>query len=91
MKLTSRSSIVSYRPMSRYPSKPRSLPLTATEGIPSIVMGMFLFVGSSMTEEIVCTIVSFCMSMWNSRSMLNSKNSHSTPIVIEKQNATSAT
>jgi len=56
-----------------------------------MVMGMFLFVGSSMTEVIELTIVSFCISMWNSLSMPNSKNSHRTPMVIEKQNATSAT
>ena len=59
--------------------------------MPSMVMGMLLFVGSSITDEMVWTIVSFCMSMWKSLSIPNSKNSHRTPIVIEKQNAASAT
>ena len=90
-KFTNRSSMVSYRPMSRYPSKPRSWPLTATERMPSMVTGMLLLVGSSITEVMELTTVSFCMSIWNSRSMPNSKNSHSTPTVMEKQKATSAT
>ena len=30
-------------------------------------------------------MVSFCMSVWNSWSIPNSKNSHTTPIVMEKQ------
>ena len=34
------------------------------------------------------TTVSFCMSSPNISSMPNSKNSHSTPMVMEKQNAT---
>ena len=91
IKLTNRSAMVSYSPMSRYPSKPRSWPLTATEWMPSMVTGVLLLVGSSITEVMDCTTVSFCMSMWNSRSMPNSKNSHSTPTVMEKQNAASAT
>ena len=65
--------------------------MTATEVMPSIVMGMLLFVGSSITDEIVWTMVSFCMSIWKSLSILNSKNSHRTPIVMEKQNAANAT
>ena len=83
--------MLSYSPMSRYPSNPRSCPLTATEWMSSMVTGMLLLVGSSITEVMDCTTVSFCMSMWNSRSMPNSKNSHSTPTVMEKQNAASAT
>ena len=56
-----------------------------------MVTGVLLLVGSSITEVMDCTTVSFCISMWNSRSMPNSKNSHSTPTVMEKQNAASAT
>ena len=56
-----------------------------------MVTGMLLLVGSSITEVMELTTVSFCMSIWNSRSMPNSKNSHSTPTVMEKQKATSAT
>ena len=36
------------------------------------------------------TTVSRCMSVWKNQSMPNSKNSHSTPMVMEKQKATSA-
>ena len=49
-----------------------------------------LCVGSSITEENPWMIVSFCMSMPKNRSMAHSKNSHSTPTVMEKQNATIA-
>ena len=44
-----------------------------------------------MTEVILFTTVSFCISIMNRRSMPNSKNSHSTPTVMEKQKAASAT
>ena len=56
-----------------------------------MVMGVLLLVGSSITEVMLCTTVSFCISRWNTRSMPNSKNSHSTPTVMEKQKAASAT
>ena len=46
--------------------------------------------GSSITEPMECTIVSFCMSSRNIWSIKHSKNSHSTPIVMEKQKATTA-
>ena len=36
------------------------------------------------------TMVSFCMSVPRKKSMENSKNSHSTPMVMEKQKATTA-
>lgn len=48
-------------------------------------------VGSRATEDIEDTIVSFCMSMPRKESNENSTNSQSTPMVIEKQKATSAT
>ena len=35
--------------------------------------------------------VSRCISVWKNQSMPNSKNSHRTPMVMEKQNAASAT
>lgn len=35
--------------------------------------------------------VSFCMSVWKNKSMPYSKNSHTTPTVMEKQKATKAT
>ena len=38
----------------------------------------------------LCTTVSFCMSMCSSWSPAYSKNSHSTPMVMEKLNATTA-
>lgn len=56
-----------------------------------MVTGMLLLVGSSITEVMAFTTVSFCISIMNSRSMPNSKNSHSTPTVMEKQNAATAT
>ena len=56
-----------------------------------MVTGMLLLVGSSITEVTDWITVSFCMSMWNSRSMPNSKNSHMTPTVMEKQKAARAT
>ena len=34
--------------------------------------------------------VSRCISVWKNQSMPNSKNSHRTPMVMEKQNATMA-
>ena len=59
--------------------------------MPLMVTGIFLLVGSSMTEVILFTTVSFCISIMHRRSMPNSKNSHSTPTVMEKQKAASAT
>ena len=41
-----------------------------------------------MTEEMVVTTVSFCISKKSSWSIEHSKNSQSTPMVIEKQKAT---
>ena len=38
-----------------------------------------------------CTQVSFCISMPKKQSMAYSKNSHTTPVVMEKQKATKAT
>ena len=46
--------------------------------------------GSSMTEEMEWTTVSFCISSRKKWSMVHSKNSHNTPMVMEKQNATRA-
>ena len=43
-----------------------------------------------MTEEMAFTMVSFCMSCMKIRSMAHSKNSQSTPTVMEKQKATMA-
>ena len=43
--------------------------------------------GSSITEEMVLTTVSFCISRKKNWSMVHSKNSHSTPMVMEKQKA----
>ena len=43
-----------------------------------------------MTEWIVWTIQSFCISVAKRVSMKNSKNSQSTPTVMEKQKATTA-
>ena len=91
MKFTNRSPMVSYSPMSRYPPSPSSCPFIVTEVMPSMVTGMLLLVGSSITEVMAFTTVSFCISIMNSRSMPNSKNSHSTPTVMEKQNAATAT
>ena len=51
---------------------------------------MLLCVGSSMTLVKLVITVSFCISIPSSLSMENSKNSHSTPMVMEKQNATMA-
>ena len=45
----------------------------------------------SFTELIAGTIQSFCISIPKNQSILNSKNSHKTPTVIEKQNAKNAT
>ena len=56
----------------------------------SIVTAWLAWAGSSITELIVCTTVSFCMSQPNRLSIENSKNSQITPIVIEKQNDTIA-
>ena len=50
-------------------------------------MGVFELVASSATEDMVVMTVSFCISSRNSRSAENSMNSHSTPMVMEKQNA----
>ena len=83
--------MVSYSPISRYPPKPSACPFTATLVISPMVTGMFILVGSSITEVMLWIMVSFCISIRNSRSMLNSKNSHSTPMVMEKQKATSET
>ena len=44
--------------------------------------------GLSITEDIVCMTVSFCISKPKNLSMENSKNSQNTPMVMEKQNAT---
>ena len=44
--------------------------------------------GSRLTVEMVLTTVSFCISKSRNWSMENSKNSHSTPMVMEKQKAT---
>ena len=44
--------------------------------------------GVHLSEDIVFTIVSFCISRLKNLSAPYSKNSHNTPIVIEKQNAT---
>ena len=52
-------------------------------------IGVPIWAGSSVTDPICCTIKSFCMSSRKSWSMVNSKNSQSTPIVMEKQKATS--
>ncbi len=49
------------------------------------------FVGSSATDDIAVTKLSFYMSRSKKVSKPNSTNSHRTPMVIEKQNATIAT
>ena len=54
------------------------------------VTTLLLRVSSSSTVLMVCTIVSFCMSKPRKRSPEYTNNSHSTPTVIEKQNATMA-
>ena len=51
---------------------------------------MLLLVGSSITLENCEITVSFCISSRSSRSAANSKNSHSTPTVMEKQKAARA-
>ena len=56
--------------------------------MPSTVTTVLVMVGSSATERMVWTTVSFCMSSISTLSAKNSTNSHKTPIVIEKQNAT---
>ena len=55
-----------------------------------MVMTLLVWVGSRVTERMVWMTVSFCMSVWKNQSMKNSKNSHSTPMVMEKQKASRA-
>ena len=58
------------------------MPLTITAAVP--------WLGSRLTVEMVLITVSFCMSKSRNWSMENSKNSHSTPMVMEKQKAVTA-
>ena len=51
----------------------------------SITTGMFFPSLFKVTDDILVTILSFCISLAKYLSMLNSANSHSIPIVIEKQ------
>ena len=67
----------------------RSGAMTVSE-IPLKEMTVFVALWSSATLEMVLTIVSFCISKPRSISIPNSKNSHTTPTVIEKQNAITA-
>ena len=95
MKLTNRSSIVSSRPMSRYPPSPSAVWVpsactTMTSVMFFSTVDVLPPVGSSIMEPIVLTTVSFCISRKNSWSIVHSKNSQTTPTVIEKQNATMA-
>ena len=53
--------------------------------MPGTVAGWLPPAGSSITEEMAGMTVSFCMSRPKFRSMKHSKNSHSTPTVMEKQ------
>ena len=82
--------MVSMMPMSRYPPRPRLSPLTATSVIFGMVTTLLERVGSSVTVWMAWMTVSFCMSVPKNRSIPNSKNSHSTPMVMEKQKATRA-
>ena len=58
--------------------------------MPLMATGVLPPVGSRFTEEITFTTVSFCMSSRKNWSMVHSKNSHSPPMVMEKQKATMA-
>ena len=80
--------MVSMRPMSRYPPRPRSWPFTMTSVMSGMVTTLLEAVGSRETEWRAWMTVSFCMSEPNHQSMLNSKNSQRTPMVMEKQKAT---
>ena len=55
-----------------------------------MVTTRLLRVTSSATVWMAWITVSFCISVPKNQSMPNSKNSHSTPMVMEKQNAVSA-
>ena len=61
---------------------------TITSVMPRITVGVLRPAGSSITDEISWTTASFCISSSKSWSMPHSKNSHSTPMVMEKQKAT---
>ena len=61
-----------------------------TSWISGIVTTLLESVGSRETEWMAWMTVSFCMSVPRKKSMPNSKNSHRTPIVMEKQKATRA-
>ena len=56
-----------------------------------MLTGEFFPSGFKLTVFTTLSQVSFCMSMLKNRSMPYSKNSHSTPMVMEKQKATTAT
>ena len=87
-KVTNKSSIVSYNPISKYPLSTASPSLIVTFSIGDMVVTLLSKPVLRETVEISLTHVSFCISFFIIRSTPNSKNSHSTPISIEKETAT---
>lgn len=83
IKVTIKASIVSYKPISKYPGSIISPSLTVTFSIGEImVISPTVFV-SNETVAISEIQVSFCISLCKVQSTPNSKNSYNTPIITE--------
>ena len=83
---------VSFNPISRYPSITYSLPsavLISVSTMLSIFSELLSLTGFSSIDAISLTMLPFCMSTLITLSAAYSTTSHITPVVTEKQNATS--